>query len=39
MTLHDLTQALLIGFIMLGGWVFVDMMRDAKNWKDDNNDQ
>jgi hypothetical protein len=34
--LHILTQALLVAFIALGGWVFVDMMREAKNWEDDN---
>jgi hypothetical protein len=33
--LHLLTQAVLLASIALGGWVFVDMMREAKNWRDD----
>lgn len=33
--LHLLTQAIILTFIAVGGWVFVDMMREAKNWEDD----
>lgn len=33
--LHILTEAFFVGIIIFGAWAFVDTMRKAKNWKDD----
>lgn len=37
--LHIITEAFIVGVIIFGAWAFVDTMRQAKRWKDKQDDE